>query len=293
MEKPFLVTTENQRYLEQTGAFSAKRAFCILGGGETVISLAAAGVFSITAIDINKFQMPVFALKEATLNSLDNKGMESFVYDASDRNFLAYDVFSKISSSFKEGEEDYKNFWEYMISVHKEDLRDAFFKGGAEGVSIDKVRMAIPFIKRRGVYLEARENLKKAKVIQVVGDAIQYLLSHSEEKFDYIDLTNILCYIYEIQCGYDTNNFKDVIEQLEQIYQVNLNEGGTIVFDYLFRTNIDSLKKHSSFVLWEIYAHIYEELNKKFAVSHFSVPNIIPFYESQIPTDMIIMKKKI
>lgn len=60
VQKPFVSTTQNQQYLDETIENNVEKASIILGAGDTLFELVSCGVKNITAIEMNKFQILVY-----------------------------------------------------------------------------------------------------------------------------------------------------------------------------------------------------------------------------------------
>lgn len=76
---------------------------------------------------------------------------------------------------------------------------------------------------------------------------MQYLLD-CDEQFDYIDITNILLFAYQLDCDNDPDKFNQYVKNIKQVYDKNLREKGSFVLDYVFGMGIDQIKNdHNTF----------------------------------------------
>jgi len=78
------------------------------------------------------------------------------------------------------------------------------------------------------------------KVKELQDEAIKYLVTHSSERFDYIDITNILLFYYQMQSLNNKDIFLEQLTHLRQIYDSNLNQNGIFTFDYQFDVNVSN-----------------------------------------------------
>ena len=116
----------------------------------------------------------------------------------------------------------------------------------------------------------------------------------SEDKFDYIDITNILFTMFQNEYDCNLEKFNECVEKLKVIYEKKLNSGGTFVMDYVFGMSkkemervidisalvnkeflreldpLERLKKKQEFVK-AINATIFNKLNQEFSIDTFEV----------------------
>ena len=60
--------------------------------------------------------------------------------------------------------------------------------------------MCLPFLRNKPGYYDLRTKLEKADIQIHIQDALEYLKQNPTQQFDYIDITNILLFIYQLQC---------------------------------------------------------------------------------------------
>lgn len=274
MSKPYIATTQNQRYLTETVPKDAKSACVILGAGDTIFQILSqyANIEKIVAVENNELQKVVFKLRKAALKALSNKEYEMFLLDKECKEFLSHEVYKNVMSDFAKDEEAEKNFWDVFLKLNPlEDILQYFIKGGLEQVNVFKMRYGLPYLKRRNLFYSVKEGLEKVKIDIVIKDALKYFEENPEAKFDYIDITNILIFIYQLQCEELPEKFSECVKRLRNIYEKNLNKGGTLVLDYMFGISEAELKasnfKETDILAQKterIYKNIYEELAKEF-----------------------------
>ena len=170
-------------------------------------------------------------------------------------------------------DEEKMEFWDIFLSLNrKEKICKYFIKGGLEHVDLYTIRYALPYLKRKGLYNLARKNLKESNLQIEVKDALDFL-KETTKMFDFIDITNILMFVYQMQCNNDQKKFIEVVKLLKKIYENNLKLGGTMVLDYMFSirpTKVESpiSKVTESDILAmkveELYKNIYNALKEEF-----------------------------
>ena len=271
--KPYIATTQNQRYLLEVVPKHAKRVCVVLGAGDTIFQLASKGIKDIVAVEINDLQTVIFKLRKAALFTLTNTEFENFLLDLESKDFLSEEILEKVKRGFMEDEEKEMNFWDVFLELNlKEEIVEYFIKGGLEHADLYKRRYALPYLKRSGVYDLASKNLKESNLRIEVEDALEFF-NKTTEMFDFIDITNILMFIYQIKCNNDQEKFEKVIKVLERIYKKNLKPGGTMVLDYMFsispkelETSKSKIKDGSSIArkTEELYKNVYNALKKTF-----------------------------
>ncbi len=162
-DKPYLLTTRNQRYLDTTLPQEVDSAFTILSAGDTVFELVSRGVNKIVTVDINDLQPLVFKLRKAAIMTLRTKQFEQFLIDSKGYRFMAKDVYKEVREAFDKNDEPTINFWDNIIEVNPQDyLRQYLFKG--IGGDIDKTRMCLPFLRNKQGYYDLRSKLEKADI---------------------------------------------------------------------------------------------------------------------------------
>lgn len=280
-DKAFLTSTQNLSYLSRAIPEECQSAFVILGGGDNVFELLARGIRDITAADINPTQSLIYALKEASILSLGRSDYESFSLKSNGKGFLNPGVFKKVQSRFID--ERYQNVWTWLLKVNPlSDIKRHLLKRveNAEG-SYDRYRLGLYHLTKDG-YLTLKNNMPLSSDGIIIGDAFAFLAEHPEKKYDYIDLTNIVSVFSAID---DQTVLNERLAFLQSIWENNLNEGGTMTFDYQFGANginyDDIIDKNANAGLDKIvrymviYKKVYEYLRDNFDVEDIALPRII------------------
>ncbi len=274
IDKPFIFTTQNQHYLERTLPSDVNNAFIILGTGDTLLELLSRDIKNITALENNDLQILFFRLRLAAFKTLSAIDYERFLLDSNSHKFLSYDVFKSVKPALND-EADI-NAWDILLTKNpKEDLMHHLFKAIDYDLKVNK--SLITYLSSKKGYYAIREKIEKASINIVFGDALEYLEDHSEIKYDYIDITNILLFIFQILCNSDSNQFALVIDRLKKIFEINLNHNGVMVFDYWFCHTLDNLsgefgiKNSAGLTSSDIYGMIYRSLNSAFDLEIFNI----------------------
>lgn len=299
-DKPYLTTTQNQRYLSTALPENVTDAFIILGAGDTLFELVSREIPNITALEISPVQELVYQLRLASIKTLSAKDFEAFLLDSNHRNFLSSDIFDTISEALKTNEVAYHVWQTLFANNSSENLKNHLFKlVSSAGGDIGKLRYSLPYIKRKTSYYALRELLERVKIKIVVQDAFDYLLMHPEEKFDYIDISNILLFVYQTLSKNNRDDFLMKLSNLLSIYNNNLRENGTFVFDYLFGVDLSdldsvSIKKENIKRLLanpiEIYTTTYHYLRQHFNLESWREEAIVKGICK--PYDTILLTRK-
>ena len=293
-DKPYLLTTRNQRYLDTTLPNGADSAFTILSAGDTIFELVSRGVNHIVTVDVNDLQPLVFKLRKAAIMTLKPSQFEQFLIDSKGYRFMAQDVYKDVREAFDKSDESTINFWDNIIDINpQDDLRQYLFKG--IGGDISKTRMCLPFLRNKPGYYDLRTKLEKADIQIHIQDALEYLKQNPTQQFDYIDITNILLFIYQLQCEDKPEKYNEALKQLRTIYDTNLNNGGVFVIDYLFAVGLQDLEQISEEnpdkrKVQEIYKITLEKLRELFELESLTASKLIEGFGSS--QDTIIYTKK-
>ncbi len=298
--KPFLSTTENQRYLDKTLDKGAQSAFIILGSGDTLFELASRGIKDITAAEINELQILIAKLRLASIKTLSARDYEGFLINSTSKKFLSKDVFKTVSEALED--EEAFNIWTNLFEANpNEDIKAHMAKKVEDSFgNLQSLKYGIPYLKRKTSFYKAREVLENADIKIVVGDAIEYLLTHESEHFDYMDITNILLFYYQMKCDNDKRKFLGSLAKLHAIYEKNLNQGGVFTLDYQFGSDVTSFdealeksKKEKNIISYktnQIYKTIFEGLSQFFDLEITTVERVIHGLDK--PYDTVIYTRK-
>ncbi|MBE6156210.1 MAG: hypothetical protein E7161_00480 [Firmicutes bacterium] len=293
-DKPYLTTTENQRYLDVTIPGNASSACVILGAGDTVFELLSRGINKIVALDINELQLLIYRLKKASIMTLSAKDYESFLIDCNSSKFLSKKVFGNIKDGFNQREEDAYYFWKTILEVNpSEDIAKHLFKGLIQPAS--KIRFALPYLGNKKNYYELRSKLEQADIQLEQTDVISYL-QNTELTFDYIDITNILLFYFQLDCSKNFDTLQKRMQMLKTIYNERLNSGGTFVFDYWFGFTIESMYTYVPTneiqkMSVNLYRSIYENLLEMFEIETHTISGIIEGIRPDKDTILLTRKK--
>lgn len=292
--KPYLNTTQNGEYIRSLISEKVNNAYVILGGGDSVFQLLMNDILDITAIDVNELQNAIFALKKACIRTLNMYQYESYLLDKDSIHFLSEDIFRYVKDGFLEEEQTEKRLWETIFgNTPLEEIKTYFFKGGLECCPIDITRMALPFVKKKGLYNKIKTNLENAKIDVKIGDAVANLVGNNK-KYDLIDITNILLFQYQLL---SKEEYKEYLLKIRKIYEENLNENGTFILDYMFGLNIKQLLNGGNFEglqsqQLQIYQQIHKELIDTFKLEKREIVGTVGATVLKGDTDIVVYTKK-
>lgn len=296
ISKPYLTTTQNQRYLANTVPEDAKSACVILGAGDTIFQLVSQDIKQIVAVDTNDLQECIFRLKKAALMTLSNEEFEAFLLDIHNKRFLSQEVYQTVKEGFSKSEEAHKNFWEIFLELNpKTDIIEHFIKGGVEQSDIYKIRCALPYIKRKRAYYSLRDKIERCTIEVRIKDVYDYFKENPILSFDYIDITNTLLFTYQDNAA----EFPKKIALLRDIYENNLRINGTFVLDYMFQTEQRDLEccqiqfcTERDKAIRTIYSESYKRLKEKFDLKVKNVESCCSAVPLQGNYDSVVFVKK-
>ena len=286
--KPYLLTTQNLRYIQKTLPDKADSAFTILGAGNNVFELVRCNVKNIVAVDVNELQLLIYYLHYASILTLSAKDYENFLINTTSSKFLSLDVLKNIEDAFK-GNEKYFNVWKELLSINPlEDLMNYFLKN--VGGDPSKVRYSLPYLGNKKEFYALKSKLENANIAVDTAEALEYLNS-LDRKFDYIDITNILLFIYQARCNNNDEEFQQELQKLRKIFEYNLNDGGTFILDYFFGVALDSDFSNMDMLIKPIYNAIADFLKNNFDLESIQVEKQIPGFGNDLDSVILTRKK--
>lgn len=298
MLKPYLCGNENQNHIQKLIKPLYESACLVASSGNSVFEVVRNGITNITAVDINELQMLIFKLRLASVLSLNNVDFEKFIVDLRTRGFLSAETFEKI---IKKRMNDFEaaDFWSEFLKLFPPQLiATNYVKGGLERTDIYNCKRMMPWLKNGGNYNAMRRNLMKAKIEFQICDIIEFLLKNPDRKFDYIDFSNILLYIYQEDTEQDYKKISEALDNIKRIFERNLKDGGTFAIDYMFGTSINDLKNPNlkltpnQQMLHELYFKVYEQLSREFSLEALEVPKAGQATPLEAATDVVLVARK-
>lgn len=284
----YFFPTENLRYIKLLAPNEKNSAFTITGSSKSILELINQGYKKIITVDTNPFTKHLLMLNIAAFRCLSSKEYDKFLLNYEHDYFLSKDLFSNIKDGFN-GDQASINFWDCVLMNDKNDLLNYFFK--PINSDYQHIRYGLPFIKN---YYDIKNNIDKVQIEAYTEDALDYLINHPEQKFNYIDITNILIFIYQVKCEKNLNRFIKVLESLKEIYDINLLEGGIFVFDYLFGVDINAVLENKVSKLEEAriiaYTQTFLFLKEHYDLQKMSIDKIINLEEKN--NDTLLFTKK-
>lgn len=285
----YFFPTENLRYIKEVEPNKKDSAFTITGSGKSILELVRQGYKKVVTVDTNPFTKHILKLNIAAVKCLSSKDYDRFLLDYDHHYFLSKDVFSSTVDGFN-GDEASVNFWDCILINDKEDLLNYFLKPINSGYSY--IKYGLPFVKD---YYALKDNMDKVQIEIHTEDALTYLKRNPEQKFNYLDITNILLYVYQIECEKDPKKFMEVLKSLKEIYDINLLDEGTFVFDYFFGADINSVLGKVDSDLFsatkEAYRQTFLYLKEHYDLESMSVEKIVNL-EAKCNDTLLYTKKR-
>ncbi len=304
LDKPYWAATQNLNYISDLSKKKdINRAFTILGSSDNIFELVRLGVPNIVATDINTFAKYIFYLKKAAIKTLSVKEYISFLLEPTSEEFFKRAVFEKkVIYGFNSDEEQYKEFWFNMFKYYdKRDILDSFVNSGFKHTKGEDRVNFMTYIQNKK-YEQVRENLTKTSIEIYDEDALEVLKNLENELFDWIDITNILLWVFQFDTQEDITLFRKYVEDLEAVIRERLSESGIFAIDYMFKTQdpkglLKESIKESSFLMNrinEVYSIIFRTINDYFSIStlkYRGVPSSLNSLEYNKVTDQLVLAR--
>lgn len=298
LSKPYLCGNENQNHIQKLIKPEYENACLVGSSGNTLFEVARNGITDITAVDISNLQMLILKLRIASVQTLNNIEFEKFLLNLNNNGFLSNEMFEKLIRK-KIPDREVADFWsEFLRKFPPQVIASCYIKGGLEHTDVYTCKKMLPWIKNGGNYNAMRRNLMRAKIEFQVCDIIEFLITHPENKFDYIDFSNILLYIYQDCPDNDFSKISEALDKIKIIYEKNLKNGGTFVMDYMFGINQEDLTNSrlklntNQEVLRDLYFRVYEQLSKEFPLEIIEQSRAAQATLLNGDTDIVVFAKK-
>lgn len=298
LSKPYLCGNENQNHIQKLIKPEYESACLVGSSGNTLFEVARNGISNITAVDISELQMLILKLRIASAKSLNNIEFEKFLLNINNNNFLSSEIFDKTIKK-KLTDKETSIFWsEFLKKFPPQVITTCYTKGGLEHTDVSTCKRMLPWIKNGGNYNAMRRNLMRAKIEFQVCDIIEFLINHPEDKFDYIDFSNILLYVYQECPENDFSKISETLDKIKRIYEKNLKNGGTFAIDYMFGINKNDLTNKNiklntnQQLLYDLYFKIYEQLVREFPLEIIELSKAAQATFMSGDKDMVLVAKK-
>ena len=225
----FKFTNENFTELYEYIKSKNRKVLTVGSSGDQALIAILNGTKNITIADLNMYTKMWTELKIAGIKNLNFEEFCNY-FACSSREFFhkEHKTYAKISHSLPS---DVQNFWDtMMIDGSEEEILELF-----EDIIVDPKH--IPYIANEENYLQLQNALKKNDYkIKYIVDELSNFPRVIKDKYDFIDLSNILDYYHYRNDNSPLKFFKTV----KQLYNNNLKENGYIRVSSCF-------KKHYSF----------------------------------------------
>lgn len=225
--KFYLFSNENLSGYLKENDYIGKSAITVGSSGDQVFNLINYGCEDITLYDINPNIKYYYDLKKAAIYGLDKEQFFEFLLGFKilfkNRKFFNYETYLKISKYL---DSDSKIFWDYLFN-NIFDMKKLFFN---DFLGMGKLIHNNDYLKEDFNIL--RRKMDKSNVSICNGDI--YNLDKLNNKYDYIFLSNVFDYFYDVP-NYDNlmKNYFEYTSLLDKI-KLLLNDDGKLFFHYLW-----------------------------------------------------------
>lgn len=243
--------------------FKDKKVLTVLASGDHTLNAILLGSREIDTFDVNKLSIYYYKLKEASIKSLLLEEFKEFLYSnypnnmKENKKILNWKTYLKVSPFL---EEKYKKFWDSMYlefngyNIGKSDL---FWPSESKQSRLSIYNDYLTeenYAKLKNILLE--ENIK----FNFQATNIKELKTN--EKYDYIFLSNISQYLEYIYEDNYLENFNILIKNLSN----NLKKDGLLFHSYLY-----SCERYIKFMTNHLPENIYNIKEVKEKISNLSV----------------------
>lgn len=215
MTQLFRFTNENLSEYYELFDFENKSVLTVIGAGDQALSAIYKGAKKIDVFDINKLSYYFLLLKKYALNSLSYEEYLNFFNPITKLSNVEL-LYKKISPNIDD--EIIKEFWDRIFN----NSYMFYFLFLDTNVSMNRVKRNVPYLENEQAYNKLKEKIKDCKINYVGGDLTE-LVNTLNEKYDYINLSNIIDYIED----------KDSAKKLyTNIFNNLLNQNGMCMLEY-------------------------------------------------------------
>ena len=100
-----------------------------------------------------------------------------------------------------------------------------------------------------------------------------------------------MLFIYQTRCNNNDEKFQQELQKLRNIFEYNLNDGGTFILDYFFGVALDSDFSNMDMLIKPIYNAIADFLKNNFDLESIQVEKQIPGFGNDLDSVILTRKK--
>lgn len=240
---------------------------------------------SITVMDINPYTKYYYYLKKASILELDYNEFEKFLRLVSypsvfkdNKYALNIESFNKIKPLLKELDYESYYFWNELINKYGSlRVRESIFNMDEDQTKV--LRKLNIYLNNEFNYKILKQKIDKANVSFITEDIFNINIT---EKFDNIWLSNICCYIN------DLNKIKELLIKYSKL----LNKNGELLLSYLYETPSNQDYQDNWPIIYD-FNNLYKILQDyNLSLEEFIGVKGILFNDKKIKDSVLIYKKK-
>lgn len=215
MTQLFRFTNENISEYYELFNFENKNVLTVIGAGDQALSAIYKGAKKIDVFDVNKLSYYFLLLKKYAIKSLSYEEFLNLFNPLTKQKDIEI-IYKKVSQNIDD--ENIKEFWDRVFRSNYV----FYYLFLDTNVSINRVKRNVPYLENKQAYNKLKEKIKDCKIKYVGGDLTE-LVNTLNEKYDYINLSNIIDYIED----------KDSAKKLyTNIFNNLLNQNGMCMLEY-------------------------------------------------------------
>ena len=231
-------TNENLKYYMDLYNFSDKKVLTTGSSCDQILNLISYGCKDISSFDINPFVKYFYELKKAAIISLPIDKYLDFFHGYREKNnffsdkirVLDYDVYNNISKYMND---DSKAFWDFIFNKYSSiTVKKNLFMREQERSKGDIIHNN-NYLKN-DCYLNLRNQFDKVNII-FYHDSLPNM-KFINDKYDYIFLSNIFDYIFNLSSRYINEYDEVMIDYIAVLKRVmeKLKDDGIVFYHYIW-----------------------------------------------------------
>lgn len=215
MTQLFRFTNENISEYYELFNFENKNVLTVIGAGDQALSAIYKGAKKIDVFDVNKLSYYFLLLKKYAIKSLSYEEFLNLFNPLTKQKDIEI-IYKKVSQNIDD--ENVKEFWDRVFRSNYV----FYYLFLDTNVSINRVKRNVPYLENEDKYNTLKQKIETSEINYVGGDLIE-LVNTLNEKYDYINLSNIIDYIED----------KSLAGQLySRIFNNLLNKDGMCMMEY-------------------------------------------------------------
>lgn len=226
--KLYMFTNENINAILKRIEINNKDILTVASSGDQAFNFILDGASKIALFDINYLTKYYFYLKKAMIEKITYQEFLDFFFPKffNNETYLSKNIYYKIKDNIEDNES--KIFWDYLFNNYSKDKIQLLFI--EEQINKKSVTMLNKYLRNEDNYNKLKYNLTSIKNIDFYCLNILENELETNEKFDFIYLSNIL----ERISTDDMLKYLKKIKTLTLNYAKNLKKDGLLAVSYLY-----------------------------------------------------------